>query len=221
MNVVVEYYPELYVPKRKIESVSIPGRNGDILFIQDAYENEPRTYDIYISAKDIKLHTVAHKVAAWLLQKGYLRLEDTYEPEYYRLAYFAGGFDIENLLDEFGRTSITFSCKPQKFLKRGENVITVTKGQTLRNPTAYSSKPLIRVNGSGNGVLTINGNNINLTGISEYLYIDSDIMDCYKGTENCNNKMTGEFPELVSGNNVITWSGNITGVQLTPRWFTI
>ena len=220
IGVIVESYPTRAVPRRKFEKISVPGRNGDILFQEDAFENVTQTYEIYVSAKKVKLHNVAHKVAQWLLQPGYLRLEDSYEPDYYRIACYNGGEDIENYLDEFGRATISFDCFPQRFYKSGEYPITLTKNQMLINPSSYPAKPLIKITGSGAGTLTINKAGIALTGINQFLIIDSELQDCYKDGSNENAKMSGEFPVL-SKDSVITWSGGITGVQITPRWFEI
>lgn len=220
IGVIVEKFPSRPIPRRKSETVSVPGRNGDILFQQNAFENVTQNYDIYVSAKDVKLHNIAAKVAQWLLQTGYLRLEDSYEPDVFRMAYYSGGIDIENLLDEYGRCTITFTCRPERYLKSGEYPVTLAKNQVLINPTSYPAKPLIKVSGSGDGHLFVGDNEIALTGINGYLVIDSDIMDCYKGSENCNSKMTGEFP-MLSGITPFAWNGNITGVEVTPRWYTI
>lgn len=64
------------------------------------------------------------KVANWLLnQKGYQRLEDSYEPDTFRLARYIGPMDIENLMLRAGRFGLEFDCKPQKFLKKDETGI--------------------------------------------------------------------------------------------------
>lgn len=219
-GVIVESYPNRPVPRRKSEAVSVPGRNGDILFLQDAFENVTQSYDVYVSAPNDKLHNVASRIVQWLMQPGYARLEDSYEPDYFRLAYYSGGIDIENMLDEFGRMTLNFNCRPEKFLKSGEFVITVSNGQTLFNPTAYPAKPLIKVKGSGNGTLVIGGKTITLSGINSFVMLDSEIMNCYKDDQNRNSTMTGDFPVL-QGATQISWSGGITGVEITPRWYTI
>lgn len=46
--VVVEHPPWRKVPQRKMEVISIPGRNGDLVIPQDAYENIPQVYEIHI-----------------------------------------------------------------------------------------------------------------------------------------------------------------------------
>lgn len=218
MNVNVESYPARSIPKRKMEIVSVPGRSGDLIFPQEAYENYDQTYSVYVSAIRAKLHNIAGEIIEWLSKSGYRRLEDSYDPEIYRMAYYSGGKDIENFFDEFGRAEIVFTCMPQRYMKYGEREIYATNGMTLRNPTMYPAKPLIKVTGSGNGTLTVGANTIALTGINEFLMIDSEAMDCYKGAVNENAKMSGNFPELRESS-VISWTGAITAVDIVPRWY--
>ena len=77
-HVVVQRFPEVILPLRKNEKVSVPGRNGDILIQQDAFENVSQRYSIYISAEQTRLTPITHKIAEWLCVKGYQRLEDSY-----------------------------------------------------------------------------------------------------------------------------------------------
>ena len=104
----------------------------------------------------------------------------------------------------------------------GNDPETVESGDTMTNPTAYASKPLIRVEGIGTGTLTIEGQTMQFEGMTDYLIVDSDIMDVYRQpTENRNNLMSGEFPVLKAGDNTIAYSGGITSVTITPRYFII
>lgn len=229
----IERSPEIIRPRRKYDTVQIPGRNGDILFMQDAYNNYQQPYEIFFgTGVDLSAETAADAVSAWLHSAGdYARLEDTYEPDIYRLAYYVDQTDIYNALTEYGRTTISFNCRPERFLKTGETATTLSSsGRTISNPTRQLARPLIRVNGSGNGTLTISGTSttyaVSITGISSYIYLDSDEQNAYRTTaENQNNKITitsgGDFPRLAPGTNTISWTGGVTSVVITPRWFNI
>lgn len=221
VNVIVQRFPNVILPARKQEKISVPGRNGDILIQEDAYENVSQRYEIYISAERVKLPRVSRLVAEWLCVKGYQRLEDSYFLDSYRLAHFSGGLEIENILNRFGRATIEFDCKPQRFLHDGEIVAQYTGAGVIVNPTPFASAPLIKVIGSGSGTVTIGDTTISLSDISEYVYLDSDIQDAYKGLVNMNTYMTGEFPKIESGEQVVTFTGDITGLEITPRWWTL
>ena len=220
-NIVVQKYPDRTIAKRKYDVVSVPGRNGDLYFSQDAYENVTQEYDVYISAERERLPVMARKAAEWLSVPGYHELWDSYEPEIFRMAFYSGNRNIENIFNRFGRMRLAFSCKPQRFLTVGKEVKEFDEPGALYNPTGFNAKPEITVMCSGSGTLTIAETTISLSNISEYIVVDSDLQDAYKGTLNQNSKMTGEFPELIPGENLITWTGNITGVKIIPRWWTL
>lgn len=220
-NVIVQRYPSFSIPARKIEKISVPGRSGDIIIQQDAFENFTQRYEVYISAEKPKIPTISHLVTEWLCVKGYQVLEDSYWLDSYYLATYNGGLEVENIMNRFGRATIEFDCKPQRFLKSGDRVVEIRKRATLQNEYAFAALPLIKVYGTGSGTLTVGETTISLSNISGYIMLDSDVQNAYKGAENQNSKMTGEFPKLQSGGNLITWTGDITGVDIKPRWWTI
>lgn len=220
VGVVVERYPDVIIPNRKQEKISVPGRSGDLLIQQDAFENVRQSYDIYISAERPRLPTVAHKVAEWLCVKGYQRLEDSYWLDTFRIATFQGGIDIANILNRFGRATIEFDCKPQRFYKFGNQFITLTNAQIMHNPSPFTAKPLIVVQGSGAATITDGTHQLSLTSCNN-VTIDCDAKQIYQGSINVNRYGSGSFPELPTGDTRIFWSGGITSVKLKPRWWTI
>lgn len=221
LAVVVEYYPDYPAPARKQERVSVPGRNGDLLFAQAAYDNYTQIYDVYLSAERPRLPRVAAAVADWLLSpSGYQRLEDTYMPEVYRMAAFAGPLDITNIFNRFGRAKLEFDCKPQKWLKTGERPINITaSGQLLHNP-GQPALPLITVYGTGAGTITAGGVTVQIKSLDGSLTLDCDLQDAYKGTQNKNSTISApEFPTLPPGDSAVTWTGGITRAEVVPRWW--
>lgn len=220
VGVIVERFPEITIPTRKQEVISVAGRNGDLIMEQDAFDNVIQTYEVYISAEKPRLTTISHIVAEWLMVKGYQRLEDSYFLDTYRLACYSGSTSIENILNRFGRATIEFNCKPQRFYKSGEFDIALENEQELLNPSPFTAKPIITVTGSGAGTITDGINTITLTD-TDGITIDCDIMQVYKGTVNKNNTASGHFLELPKGSSTITWTGGITGVSIRPRWWTI
>lgn len=116
----------------------IPGRNGDVYIDKGSYQNTTRSYDIAVGDSDRSFISMANMVSEWLHSaSGYSRLEDSYEPEYYRMAVYKEENNIQNILDHAGRTTIQFDCKPQRFLKLGDIEIYVTTEIVLRNPTGF------------------------------------------------------------------------------------
>ena len=222
VDVVVEKSPYFPMPARKREVISIPGRNGDIIITQDAYENVVQEYELAIvTEKD--LPTAVRAVMEWLMRPaGYARLEDSFNPDIYRLAYLNNTNNIENNFQVAGRAKVTWSCKPERFLRSGERPILCFSGIKLANPTVYTAKPLIVVKGTGAAVLTIGDSTVSISEIGTEIDIDCENQSAYYGSTNKNNKITvtGGFPKLNAGDTQISWTGGgVTSVEITPRWW--
>ena len=210
-------------PKRAYEEKKVPGRNGTLLIDQGRYENQTITYPACI------VSDMPDKLAAFLNEMaqstGYHRLEDTYHPYEYRTAQFISETKVKtsgygNISGQF---EITFNCKPQRFLKSGEQSIQITtSGTKINNRTNMPSKPLIRVYGSGAGTVGIGSQTIQISAINGYVDIDCEIMDAYKGATNCNaNVSYTKNITIPPGVHGITFTGLITQVEIEPRWYII
>ena len=93
----------------------------------------------------------------------------------------------------------------------------------LLNPYPFTSKPILRIEGTGKGTLTIQseGNNVtwNFTAIDGYVEADSEQMNFYKDAEPKNDTVSGDgFPLLYPGENTVSFAGGITAVTVIPRW---
>lgn len=223
----VERYPQLNRPRRKFSKQEVPGRTGDIIAMQDAWEDYEQQYEIYAgTGASGNAPTAYNDIMQWLHgANGYARLEDTYDTTVYRMAYFAGPTDVENILNRFGRATITFVCKGKRWLKSGETETTVsTSGTTISNPTAFASMPLLKLHGtSGTATVTVGGTTITLPAMEEGLVIDCEAMTVVdnNGDPSNGSMALGSFPTITSGSSTVSWTGTITSVGVTPRWFII
>lgn len=208
-------------PSRDVTTVSIPGRSGDLIIDNRRYNNVEISYTVSFR-KDVPEKTRALK--AWLLSNaGYRRLEDTYQPEYFRLAAISNATAFEISINRYGTAELIFNCNPFLFSKGGEQTVSIpASGGRIYNPEYFESQPIITVYGNGNGVLSVNNINYNLSDIDGYVTINSDVGLVYKGTENKNSTVNFiEFPTLQVGENIIDWTGGITKVEIIPRWCTL
>ena len=207
-------------PSREVESISIPGRNGDLHIEADKYSNVNITYPAYIT-KDFSSNYSAFK-AYLLSQKGYKRLMDSYEPDYYRLAAYSNSLSpIMTPLNRGGKFDIVFDCDPRRFLVSGDKTKAFTSNGSLKNPTRFDSLPLIRAYGTGSFI--VSGITVQITSANTYTDIDCELQEAYKGSTNCNGNITltdGVFPSLAPGLNSISMSG-ITRLEIKSRWWTI
>ena len=227
LHILVQHPPEYGFPEKDSEATHVPGRNGDVIVDSGTWLNVDRTYDLAIDATgDVTYTDLASRFTQWLHSAcTYARLEDSYEPDYYRMAIYKNSGSISNLFNKAGTIEVSFNCKPQRFLKSGEEIeVFRTSGTYYRNPTEFTAKPKIIIHGSGSGSINVGNYSININNITDGMVIDSEIQDVYKGTINCNSSVSfDEFPKLVAGDrgNYITFTGGISYIEIIPRWWTL
>lgn len=223
-HIQVEHPPEYAFPKKDYEIQHVPGRNGDIVLDKESYQNVNRTYSIAVGSFEEDYTMMVNRISEWLHSaSGYAILEDSYEPEYYRMAMYEESGIFENLYRHAGRAKINFNCKPQRFLKSGDMPVKFTENGILRNPTGFMSLPVITVKGSGSGTLRIGAFAISFTQINGVTIINSEVQDCYYGLNNRNSyvSLSNGFPKLLKGENEVSFSGGITSMEVIPKWWTL
>lgn len=202
--------------ERDVETVEVPGRNGNLTISHDRFKNFQAQVSVYIPSR-MQRHTGA--LAAMLLSEaGYRKYEESIRPELYRMARYAGPYEVNVSDHRVAGLTLFFDCKPQRFLKVGDLPVAFTESGILENPTMYASKPLIRVYGSG--YIVLNGTVINVES-GTYTDIDCETMDAYKGTENRNRyvSFSRDIVEAAPGSNRVVLNG--VTAEITPRWWTI
>lgn len=222
-GIVVSEAPAFDKAKKKVQTFNVPGRNGAVIFNEGSYEDTTRNYKVWVAKdREESLPEIVDAMSSWLYSKsGYVRLEDSFEPDVFRLAYYVGGQEVTNRMLQFGETTLPFICRAERFFKDAEQEQTVSNGDKIYNPTRFESKPLIHIEGSGSVSISIQGVTMTAT-ISDYINIDSDTMNAYRlPSENKNNTISGTFPTIKSGTNTIATTGTVTKVTIVPRYFTI
>ena len=207
-----------------VETIHVPGRNGDLSIYTGAYKNRKGTAECYCirgyHQRDVE-QVVTMATAMLLGKKGYNRLECTNDPTHYWMAKVVNGPQIEDRLRTLNPFTVEFDCMPQRFLKSGETAVRVTNGGTILNPTAFPALPLIHIKGTGAGRLQIGKYVVEVKSLDEDITLDSNTQNAYSGTTNLNSTISApEFPELMAGLNEISFTGNWT-VELIPRWWTL
>lgn len=227
-------------PKKNLTFISVPGRNGDIVIDNGSYSNIDISYEVRIEVEKLRLFNPNLDFAYWLdelkdlfypLIGNYYELEDSYNPNYYRLACFTGdlSFTVKNKSLEFIDTTFSFNCKPYRYRQDGKDEIEITGSYTnaIKNPELYVSLPLIEINkGSSNtSQITINGqsyyflfSNVEIDNVK----IDSESQIVYNGTTNYYKQYIPPtqliFPQLSAGNNLVVKSSGTGTVKIIPRW---
>ena len=221
LHALVQTAPEYEFPEKDYSVTHVEGRNGDIVIDTGSWQNVPRTYNLAIDTRKISYAEVASKLVQWLHSaSGYARLEDSYEPDFYRMAMYKDSGSISNIYSKAGQIEISFDCKPQRYLKSGEVSDLFTSNTEYRNPTDFPSKPKIVIHGSGSGTVKIGAYEITIFNILDGMTVDCEIQDTYKNNINCNSIVSiAEYPKIIAGNNMISMSGGVTSIEITPRWW--
>lgn len=135
-------------PERDVEMVTIPGRNGAYALDKGRFNNITVTYPAGLFQQDAAdfAEAISDFRNALCSRVGYCRLEDDYHTDEFRLAIFKSGLEVtpDNL--KAGEFSISFECKPQRFLTSGEEetvVRTAITPRTLHNPSPFPASPLL------------------------------------------------------------------------------
>lgn len=208
-------------PSRAASFIRVPGRNGDLIGMQNRLENGVYRYsDAFIHA-DFEANMAAFR--AFLLSKaGYRRLTDSYHPETFRKVAFIGPMMPEVIATKAaGRFDIELPCMPQRWLLSGEEVITLTASGIVENPTLFPSSPLLRVYGTG--TVGVGSRSITIIRADGYTDIDLETGSAYKGATNHNYDVDLglELPTLAPGETGVALGEGITRVDITPRWWSV
>lgn len=221
-------------PERMVEMIQIPGKNGALAIDQGYFSNIEVTYPAGCFADSMR--DFADKIAEFrnvlASRYSYKTLTDTYHPGEYRLALYKAGLEVSPVrYNSAAQFSITFECKPQRWLTSGNTVKIYTRsGGTLTNPTLFEAKPLISVTGSG--TVTVGDKTLTVlpgTSSSQTIYIDCETMEAWEILEGggmifrndyVQNADDG-FPTLKPGDNTVLGGTGISFIRITPRWWTI
>lgn len=226
-------------PEKNYKKVSIPGRSGDLFIWDGTYKNVKLKYDS-ILINNFETNTAS--LRNYLLsQEGYARLEDDYHPNEFRLATFTGPLDFKPVRLLAGTTTLTFDCRPERFLKTGELFTTMTDSTiVLTNPTPNPARPLFKITSLNSDTDIVYWNNTevdptygpsghNFTVNSwlnpEDLYIDFETLECYDSNrDKQNQQLEFDFDNplpVIPGNGSLTivCSTGYSYVSIAPRWY--
>ena len=154
-------------PEREVEMISIPGRSGQLALDKGRFENIEVSYPAGIFAdNEADFAEAISNFRNFLCSRnGYVRLQDDYNPNEYRLAIYKSGLEVKDAFHRAGEFDIVFDCKPQRYLTSGETATSVQSGDVITNPTLFEASPLLEITGTGQ--VYINGQEI---------YLENDIV---------------------------------------------
>lgn len=138
-------------PEKDVEMISIPGRSGSFALDHGRWLNIELAYPAGLFGSDETdfAQAISDLRNALASKKGYQVLEDDYHPGEFRQAIYHSGLEVTPAQLKAGEFTITFDCKPQRWLTAGQDPVTVTSGDEVNNPTLFDASPLLLVDGYG------------------------------------------------------------------------
>lgn len=241
MQIIIEHYPKRQIPERHFETIDVPGRDGSIIIPTGSFKNYRETYQVFIDAiepDDETYQLVTRGLAQWLLYDGYPadkvqtaykyynRFEDTYDLDFYRMAYYSGGSNFSNFFNIYGRGDIEFTFAPRRFYKKGDKPIVITSPSVINNPSIFLADPLYKIFPSTvSPVLTVNGSTMSfsLESITDSIVVDTQ---CHT-TRLASSPLvrvdvtSGNYEDLRLGKENMVGFNNASSVEIIPRWWTL
>lgn len=202
-----------------VESVTIPGRNGVLHQWDGTYKNRTVTADCYLLSGSI-YYDITKINSHLLTSQAYRKLIISGDERHFFMARPTGGISEDVRRDILTPFTLTFDAKPQRYLVSGEREISVTNTNTIFNPTAFDSSPIIKLYVNGNGLLTVGSSSISFRDVSGELTIDTATGNATSGGVNYNSKVSfdGDDIRLKPGENYILHQAS-GGVGIIPRWW--
>lgn len=209
--------PPIIKPKMRTTITKIDGRDGDIIE-ELGYESYTKSIKIGLSKNyDID------QIIKFFTGSGELIMSN--EPDKIYKCKIIDKIDYNKLL-RFKTATVNFYTQPFKYKKDEAKVnlnITEETSIKVKNIGLEKSKPIIKLAGTGVVAISLNDStifNYHFPETEEEVIIDSMEEEAYLNGIFKNRNMTGEFPILEVGENTISWSGNLTKIEIDPksRW---
>lgn len=115
-----------------------------------------------------------------------------------------------------GEFTINFTCRGWQYSLDGDEFIEIENNTMFYNEYDLA-KPLLYLEGNGEITITINNNKFKVM-VKDYLYIDSELEIAYREKTDCLNIDEGDYPVLEYGENNISFTGNVSKIEIKPRW---
>lgn len=211
IGVIANVLPEITMPLERVSYTSVPGRSGTLT----QTEGED-VYDDIVLTVECSVENGKRLGEVMRYLKGADQVEFSNRPGGFYYARVSNQIPFEKILRgrPNRRFAVSFRCKPFWYVSEEADVEMNEIGWVENEGSVYA-EPIITVRGSGDGVLLVGENMIELKGMEGEIIIDSTLQEVYDAQgESKNACMTGEFPRLAVGRNEIGWSGGITGVTI-------
>ena len=215
--IVVEGPPEV-LAQEEYEEIIIEGRNGTLIENKGTFPNVEKSFILTTIDLDQDIDLIIEKIKIWLFNIKDNKLLYAIPNRYNIVKKVVIEEDIKTTFEEYGDFKIEFLCEPFYYNLLEKDITITEKGTKFYNKGDFNSNPKIVIYGTGDLQLTINDTTVQINNVDERVLLDSKLFLCLdKDNNNKSIDMIGNFPTLDIGENTITWVGNITKLDISPR----
>lgn len=215
--IVVEVPPEV-LAQEEYEEIIIEGRNGTLIENKGTFPNIEKSFILTTIDLDQDIDLIIEKIKIWLFNIKDNKLLYAIPNRYNIVKKVVIEEDIKTTFEEYGDFKIKFLCEPFYYNLLEKDITITEKGTKFYNKGDFNSNPKIVIYGTGDLQLTINDTTVQINNVDERVLLDSKLFLCLdKDNNNKSIDMIGNFPTLDIGENTITWVGNITKLDISPR----
>ena len=211
----VSRQPEIIRPAERATFTSVPGRSGTLTTLEgnDVFDDFILSVECFIT--DLSRLTA---ICSWLRGDGRVTFANK-QGGFYE-ARIVNQLSFEQVLrgNPHRTFAVNFRCQPFFYLVGVSDITLTSAYQIVNNPGNVYSEPVLRVTLSGNSYITVGATYFELTGVSGTVTINTPLMETFMNYTSCNANMRGEYPRFLAGNNIVTWSGGVSRIIVTPHW---
>ncbi len=214
-GLVISELGDITKPSRRSEVVRVDGRDGDVVSYQ-GYASYKRTVIIGLyGSYNIKA------IANFFDGEGDIVFSNESTMKY--KARIVDNIDFERLV-RFRTAKVELILQPFKHLVTESSVSGSTSPLSVTNQGYMTSKPIITVVATAGTEITLKKGGVSFMTVTMpaegTITLDSEAQNCYNSNADKNQYVEGDFVELASGSNSISWVGTVTSVTVQPnsRW---
>lgn len=221
-GLLIKQRPSIPAPQRRITSVKIAGRDGELVIDDEIYNSiDIQVKFNFMSPSPDKWADLYRGAKNWLRGNGNLVFSD--DPDFFFTCQYVQISDSERTSRRIGNFVANFHCKPYMYALTGlEEINPSEHGGKVVNPYMISH-PVYQITGTGDGLITVNGKTVSFTSPGK-LTIDTDRMLTFNPDTGVINgtALLGYYSNLYleHGENTVEVSSGFE-MTLVPNWRTI
>ncbi|KAK9680673.1 hypothetical protein QE152_g38939 [Popillia japonica] len=217
IGVWVKERPPIPAPVLRTETITVPGRDGNLHRKTREIEDITISVEFGFNAPENMWQETFRSAKRWLSSEGNGLLVMSDNAEYYYKAKTVTIGESEREARVFGAFTVDFVCAGGHYPVSGQRIYSNIEDVDY-NP-GFMCKPIYYITGEGMCTLTVNGNAVTAN-VGQNVTINTELMIAYRedGTI-ANTSITGDYEDLYmeEGDNTITITSGFT-LTIKPNW---